>query len=215
MADYPGMLPNFSTKVDYVDVIFADHVNKLQDELYKTQQTLGVGILASSGWTTGTFSTTTTDWATIKARLNNIEYGLYKAFNERVDINGGSMILSAATTTVGLLFRARNSQTANLTEWKDSSNVLASYVDKDGGIYTSSRRLVPIVYGSTQPTSVPVGTIWVDSATDVGTLNFQGVVPDGGTTGQVLAKVSNTDYDYDWANVSNESGFNPFLLGGM
>jgi hypothetical protein len=215
MADYPGTVTSFSTKVDYVDVIFADHVNKLQDEMLGVQNTLGNSILTSSGWS-GAFNQVTATWGSVKARLNNIEYGLDKAYNNRVDTAGGSTITSSATTVVGLKFVAIASQTANLIEWKNSSNTTVSYVDKDGGVYTSSKQLVPIVYGSSQPSSVPVGTIWVDSATDVGTLNFQGVVPDGGTTGQVLSKVSNDDYDYDWEDVViPEPGFNPFLLGGM
>jgi hypothetical protein len=70
------------------------------------------------------------------------------------------------------------------------------------------------VYGSTAPTSVPAGTIWVDSSIDVGTLNLQGLVPDGGVEGEILTKASDDDYDYVWAK-SPEVGFNPFLLGGM
>ena len=34
----------------------------------------------------------------------------------------------------------------------------------------------------------------------------QASVPDGGTTGQILAKQSNTDYDYVWANVGSFQG---------
>lgn len=218
MASYPSAVTSFSTKVDFVDIIFADHVNQLQDEMVATQNTLGSGILTSSGWTSGTFTQAITNYASVKARLNNIEYGLDKAFNNRVSTDGGSTVLSAATTTVGLKFTARASQTANLTEWRTSSNTLVSYVDKDGGIYTSSRRVVPIIYSGTEPSasSVPAGTLWVDSSTSAGIFNSQGVVPDGGTTGQVLAKQSNTDYDYDWETVTTpDTGFNPFLLGGM
>lgn len=215
MADYPGTLPSFSTKIDYVDVIFADHVNKLQDEMAAVTSTLGSGILTSSGWS-GAFSQATSTYATVKARLNNIEYGLDKAYNNRISTDGGSTVTSSAVGVIGLKFTAIASQTANLTEWRNASNTVISYVDKDGEVYTSSKKLVPIVYGSVQPSSVPVGTLWVDSSTDVGTLNFQGVVPDGGTEGQVLAKVSDDDYDYAWEDISSsEAGFNPFLLGGM
>ncbi len=215
MASYPGNTPTFDTKFDYTTVIFAEHVNKLQDELLATQTTLGTNITTGSGWV-GTFDQATTSWTTLRARLNNIEFGLNRAHNQRVSTLGGSTVSSSVITVVGLKFAAIASQTANLTEWRTSSDSLVSYVDKDGRIFTSSNQLVPIIYSSSQPSSVPIGTLWVDSTTDVGTLNFQGVVPDGGTDGQVLAKLSNDDYDYGWETVqAGESGFNPFLLGGM
>lgn len=215
MADYPASLPAFDEKFDYRTIIFADHVNKLQNELSATQTTLGANVLVSSGWV-GSFDTATTTWSTVKARLQNIEYGLKKAYDERVNTAGGSTVTPSAVGVIGLIFKAITSQTSNLTEWRNVSNSVISYVDKDGEIYTSSKKLVPVVYGSTQPSSVPVGTIWIDSSSSVGTLNLEGVVPDGGTTGQVLTKISGTDYDYDWDDVqSGESGFNPFLLGGM
>ncbi len=215
MADYPTSIPTFDEKFDYRTVIFADHVNKLQNELLATQNTLGSGVLTSSGWV-GTFSTTSTTWATLKARLQNMDYGIEKAFNERVNTRGGSTITSSTVSVVGLVFQAIASQTAPLTEWKNSGGTVVSYVTDEGELHTYSQQVVPIVYAGSQPSSVPVGTIWVDSSTEVSTLNFQGVVPDGGTQGQVLTKTSATDYDYDWEDiVIPEPGFNPFLLGGM
>lgn len=44
------------------------------------------------------------------------------------------------------------------------------------------------------------GTMWQITATLGAAGNPGPGVPDGGTTGQVLAKVSNTDYDTDWVN---------------
>ncbi len=40
-----------------------------------------------------------------------------------------------------------------------------------------------------------------------GDVSIPGTVPEGGTTGQILVKVSNDDYDYEWQDP--ESGYNP------
>jgi hypothetical protein len=72
------------------------------------------------------------------------------------------------------------------------------------------------ITGSTGPTSVYVGTsepvttdvIWLD--TDA-TGPF---VPNGGDTGQYLGKASSADYDVSWQTIP-DTGFSPFLLGGM
>jgi hypothetical protein len=39
-------------------------------------------------------------------------------------------------------------------------------------------------------------------------------VPSGGTTGQVLVKKSNVDFDTDWVNGSSGSGGNSYFPGG-
>ena len=215
MAEYPGSLPTFDSKIDFTTVIFADHVNRLQTELVATQNTLGTNILTSSGWV-GSFSDTTSTHASVKARLDNIEFGLNTAFNNRVATTGASTVTSSATTVVGLKFVPIASQTVNQTEWYADStgSTLRTRVSQTGDLFTYNRQVVPVVYGATQPSSVPTGTIWVDSSIDVGTLNFQGVVPDGGVEGEILTKASDDDYDYVWAK-SPEVGFNPFLLGGM
>lgn len=42
MASYPGAVPSFTTKLDQVDVNFAAHVNRLQDEVRAIARELGV-----------------------------------------------------------------------------------------------------------------------------------------------------------------------------
>jgi hypothetical protein len=44
MPLYPKALPRWDTKTNNIDVVEADHVNKIQDELEATQKTLGAGI---------------------------------------------------------------------------------------------------------------------------------------------------------------------------
>lgn len=87
-AYYPSSLRNnFSTKVDFVTTVFAEHVNSLQEEVTAIETVIGTTPTASSGWV-GSFNTTTTNWPTLKARINNIEFGLKAAYEGRVPAGG-------------------------------------------------------------------------------------------------------------------------------
>lgn len=87
-AYYPSSLRNnFSTKVDFVTTVFAEHVNSLQEEVTAIETVIGTTPTASSGWV-GTFNTTTTNWPTLKARLNNIEFGLKGAVDGKIPTGG-------------------------------------------------------------------------------------------------------------------------------
>lgn len=218
-ASYPSSVKSFTTKVDFVDSVLAIHVNDLQDEVNAIQTTLGTSIRTSSGWV-GAFDTTTVTWNNVKDRISNIEYGLKTVFDNYVSSAGGSTITSSAIGIVSLNIKARASQTANLVEFRNSSNTVVSNVDAAGEIYTSSRKLVPIVYSATLPTSVPAGTIWVDSASSIATLSPTTGIPDGGTTGQFLQKQSNTNYDVGWGTVDlstvmDEDDLNTILMGAL
>lgn len=72
-ATYPGAVRVFSSKVDLVDTVLADHVNLLQDEVTAIESTLGTGVLSST-WS-GTFSTPSTH-ASLNARISNLEAGV-------------------------------------------------------------------------------------------------------------------------------------------
>jgi hypothetical protein len=72
-AVYPGAVRVYESKTDLVDLVIADHVNLLQDEVTAVENTLGTGVLTSA-WS-GTFTTPTTH-ATLTARLLNIESGI-------------------------------------------------------------------------------------------------------------------------------------------
>ena len=78
-AQYPSAVKAFTSKVDFSDVIYADHVNSLQDEVNSIESNVGTSITASSGWI-GAFNTTTVNWNTLKDRIANIEYGLYSVY---------------------------------------------------------------------------------------------------------------------------------------
>lgn len=203
-VQYPGSVKTFTTKVDFADTVLAEHVNSLQDEVNALEANLGTYIKTGSGWI-GTFDQTTTAWNTLKDRIANIEYGLYVAYNTNTSTLGGSTIQPSTTTTVGLIVKAKASQTADLVDFQTSDGTTISKVDASGNLYTSGKQLVPIVYSATQPSSVPAGTIWVDSSSSIAPLTAQSGIPSGGTSGQSLVKNSNTDFDVTWGTISAET----------
>jgi len=75
MASFPGAVASFTTKSDTTDVIYAAHINALQDEIVAIQNTIGNSSLKTSSWTSTPFAQTST-WTTLNDRLNNIEHGL-------------------------------------------------------------------------------------------------------------------------------------------
>ena len=169
-AAYPASVKSFSTKVDFSDTVLAEHVNSLQEEVNALQANIGTFIKTGSGWV-GDFDQITSSWDTLKDRLANIEYGLGDVYNDYVSLSGGSTILSTANSTVGLTVKAKTSQTANIANFKNSSDSVVTYVNSSGHIFTRSKELVPVIYSDTQPTgsSFAAGTIWVDSSVDVDT----------------------------------------------
>lgn len=199
-AQYPSAVKTFTVKTNFVDTVLAEHVNSLQDEVTSLETNLGTYLTTSSGWV-GTFNQTTTTWNTLKDRLTNIEYGLNTAFNNRVSTLGGSTITPSSVGTVGVTVQAMSGQTADLVDFKTSAGTVVSSVGSDAYMYTSGKRLVPIVYASAAPTGVPAGTVWVDSSSSVTPLTATSGIPTGGTTGQVLEKNSSTNYDASWYTI--------------
>jgi hypothetical protein len=147
-------------------------VNSLQEEVVALQGNLGTSITTGSGWV-GTVDFSTTNWNTLKDRLANIEYGLKDVYDDFISLTGGSVITSSANNVISLTIKAKSGQTANLIEFKNSSNAVVSNVTASGNIFTYSQQVVPIVYSATQPSSVPAGTIWVDSSSDVSIISPQ------------------------------------------
>jgi hypothetical protein len=100
-ASYPSAAKYFTNKVDNTDTVIASDVNLAYDEITAIETTLGTTPAVSSTWS-GTFdSTSAANWTTVSGRLENIEYGLKVAFDQRVRTTGGSTIASTSTT-VGL-----------------------------------------------------------------------------------------------------------------
>ena len=83
-ATYPGAVRLFTGKVDLVDVVLAEHVNLLQDEVTAIETTLGTGMLTST-WT-GSFDSASTTHASVSARLRNLEAGVLSKTDSSVGV---------------------------------------------------------------------------------------------------------------------------------
>ena len=113
--------------------------------------------------------------------------------------SGGSTIQSTSNIVTSLIIKAKSGQSTNILEFQTSAGSVVSKVGTDGVIYTSNKALVPVIYASSQPSSVPAGTIWVDSTSSISQLDASSGLPAGGTTGQILTKSSNSDYAAGWS----------------
>ena len=139
-ASYPTSIkvwsptePGFEYPEDLKTVVYARHVVTIYDEVTAVQQQLGAGGVATSGtWGGGTFSSATTAWGSLRARLQNIEEGVYESFTNRVKTAGGSSIVSSSST-VGLSLRTSGS--GNLLELRNTSNTLVNRFAADGTFF--------------------------------------------------------------------------------
>lgn len=100
--NYPALLVNYGTDVvDFVDTVYAVHVNGLRAEVSSIEATLGTYLTTSSGWT-GSFTRPSISytWNTLKDRINNIEYGLNTAINSKVPTGGtsGQVLIKNSST---------------------------------------------------------------------------------------------------------------------
>lgn len=139
-ASYPTSIkvwsptePGFEYPEDLKTVVYARHVVTIYDEVTAVQQQLGAGGVATSGtWGGGAFSSATTAWGSLRARLQNIEEGVYESFTNRVKTAGGSSIV-ASSSTVGLSLRTSGS--GNLLELRNTSNTLVNRFAADGTFF--------------------------------------------------------------------------------
>lgn len=136
MTEFPTRVKSWTARRDLLDLVVAADVNTIYDEVTAIEQELGAGgVKTSPTWGGSSFTSATTAWNSLKDRLANIENGVYTGINQRVDTAGGSTITSSTTSTVSLTVKARSSQTANLIEFKNSSNTVVSSVAPDGTLY--------------------------------------------------------------------------------
>jgi hypothetical protein len=101
MAFYPASVADFGTdRVDGSSPVIASDVNALYAEVKAIETYVGLNPTISE-WTGSSFTTATTDWGSVHARIKNIEKGVSTVFNDRVSKAGGTTI-SSSGTTVGL-----------------------------------------------------------------------------------------------------------------
>ena len=166
-ATYPSGVKSFSTKVDFTDIVVADHINALQYEVQAIESAVGTNPTTSSGWV-GTLDKDTSTWSSLAARIANLEYGIVgDSHTQYMHFTGGETIQANGASTVGLTIQGYSSQTADLLRFKDSTGTVLTKIDKDGQILYRNQVIKPILMQTTQPDAatlgLPTGTLWIDS----------------------------------------------------
>ena len=135
-ARYPANTMVFDYRQNVTDLIQAQDVNVLYDEVSAVGAVLGLTPNVSATWGSSSFSSATTTWSSVGARLQNIENGVYTGVNNRVKTDGGSTVIPGTTSTVGIVVKATSGQSANLFESQTSgSSTAVTKIDKDGILY--------------------------------------------------------------------------------
>jgi hypothetical protein len=129
-ANYPTTIKVWEPVVNLQDLVVAEDVNTVYEELEAVQRQLGAGGVSTSAiWgTVGDFNTSTTNWGSLRARLQNLENGAFYAVSRR----GGSVITPSGASAVGLTVTATSGQSANLLEIRNSSNTVVSRFNSAG-----------------------------------------------------------------------------------
>lgn len=139
-ASYPGAVRPFVNKTNVVDIIDAAHPNSLQEEVVAIESTIGLNpALSTAPSPSGTFSGTATQYTTLVQRLANIETGIVAdVHTQYVRKTGNETIVNGVSTNVGLIIRGATGQTANLQEWRNSSNTILARVSASGALIAES-----------------------------------------------------------------------------
>ena len=166
-AVYPEGVKSFTTKVDFTDIVVAEHINTLQQEVVALQATVGILPNVFSG-TVGSFDTNTVTFATLKDRIANLEKGIVSDVHPQyLKKAGGETIQASNATVVPLVLQGFTNQTADLIQFKNAAGTTLTKIDKDGKLTVNGQEPKTVIYSSTQPDGValglPAGTMWVDS----------------------------------------------------
>lgn len=178
-ASYPASTVVFTNKQNVVDIIDASHPNSLQEEVVAIEATVGVNpTLSTTPSPSGTFIGTSTSFATVSARIANVETGVVADTHTqyiRKASDTSNTIVPAAAGNKGLVIRAASGQTANLQEWQNSAGTVVTAITAAGtlsgvvlqtnGTVTTADTgsgVVRNIYASTSaPTGGIDGDVWL------------------------------------------------------
>ena len=206
-ADYPGLVHSFSPRQDLVDTVIADNVNALQYEVTAVQTVLGSSANSTNPLVStfsGTWSTATTTWGTVGARLLNIEAGLINGVpsSPYVSKTGGSTITTASNKALVL---QAGTGSLNLLESYSSGAALGFNLDSSGipkvgtnnVLYVGSTEYVALTTAtsgasSSASTKIPLSTVTTAGDLILGTGNATVGRLGIGTNGQALVSNGTT-----------------------
>jgi hypothetical protein len=116
-ASYPASTVVFTTKQNIVDIVDASHPNIIQDEIVAIESTLGVSPnLSTTPSASGSFVATSTSFASVSARLANLETGIvadtHTQYIKRV--NGSVTTASTSSGVVRNIFTSTSNPTGGI-----------------------------------------------------------------------------------------------------
>ena len=191
---YPSNIKNdFSTKVDFTDTVIAAHINDLQNEVTAIETALGTFPLTSSGWGTTGFDTSTTTWASVKDRINNIEVGIANTRSLVAAISAETLSGTTLKSTVTGSSLVSFGTSPVLNSPRIYMGINAQAVSSFTPALTDADKLVTMTFATANtfliPTDAavayPVGTRLNVAQLGAGTTTIQAVTP--GTTTLVSA----------------------------
>lgn len=148
-ASFPSSIRSFTSKVDLVDTVLADHVNALQDEVRALEIAMGISVLRSTY--TGTF-VRATDWNSLDSRLANIETGLVNGTDDSPFFRKAGDTIQAPAGTVGVAMKSSQGNLADLQQNVAPNNAMGFRTDYLGIPYVANN---PILYtGNTEYTTI-------------------------------------------------------------
>lgn len=132
IASYPSTLANFGAdRIDLQSVVVANDVNPVYAEIVSIETILGLNVHKRQvSWNSGSFSSSSTSFSTLQARLENIENGVYAWSTTGVTTAGGTVMLG--TDGVNLTLKQAANQTVNLLEFRTSNNTSVGYMTTAG-----------------------------------------------------------------------------------
>ena len=139
-ASYPSAVRSFSTKTNVIDIIDAADPNSLQEEVIAIESAIGINpALSTTPNSSSGFTATSTQYSTLVQRLANIENGIIgDTHTQYLKKTGGETVTNTSAVAVGLTVKGASSQTANLQEWKNSSNTVVASISASGTVTAPS-----------------------------------------------------------------------------
>lgn len=117
-AVYPGAIKSFTTKVNNTEIIDAAHPNVIQEEVVAIETTLGTNpALSTANASTAVYNNSGTLFASVNARLANIEKGIVGDTHTQYLKNTGGTVTGTVTmsgaTITGIPAPSASSDAAN------------------------------------------------------------------------------------------------------